>query len=723
MRNPHACALALATFFSFGLAASGASSAATVPNATASLALTASSSDVLVGEKISLTATLRITGSSAPSIGTYSIYDGSAALVSGASANITNGFADSIALGAGKHVLTAKYAGTVNSLTATSNSVTVEVNPAAALTVIGKLLVPAYVGSEYSGADLAASGGKAPYKWSLAAGSSMPLGLSLSSGGSISGNPKTANSKASFKVDVKDSSSPARTGSATIDLPVYPAVPRCNAAGSSSTTLKWLTGNYAFHIDQIDMTGSGDLSWIVGQFKADGQGHITDAIFDSNGPSYNSEQSGALSGGSYKIGSDGRGELSLMSPGGAITECIAVASLKNGVAGGGQFVEADATDTVAHGIFYAQGTAAATETSVRGSWAFGIQGGKIHQDGAETRQAAAGYLTLNGSGEVAGGELDLSNDETSGSGFVNQYIPRASIAGTYKVAADGRGTLSLELSQGGGTKQAVNFVFYMAGAGQMFLLESDAATGSESLGSMTGRAYLRTASTFNDASLSGNSVFISNGLSINGQILGPKTQAGILKWDKSDSTASGAIDVNEDGHVTLAPDNTFSSNYSVDPEGRATFTGAGGSAPVFYLVGPNSGFGVEANTAVDASEIFNQSAPSGGFTATSLSGGYAMGSIWYGFIDQIASSGEAVFNTSSKTATSEQDANQAGVIALGQTSTVSYEAATDGRFILVDHGQNSTALYLVSKDLAFGINISGDASQPLTEVDFFEQNP
>ncbi len=583
-------------------------------------------------------------------------------------------------------------------------------------------LPPAYVGTEYPGIQLYASGGVSPYKWSLAAGSALPKGMTLSSSGDVTGDPESPAPGLTFKVNVTDSSKPAKTGSATISMPVYAAVAKCNSTGSSATTLKWLSGNYGFHIDQIDLTGDGVVSWIVGQFKADGQGHVTNMIFDSNGPTFTEDQNGEFSGGSYKIGSDGRGELNLTTPGGAISVCIAVAGLKNGVAGNGQFIEADSSDTVAHGVFYAQGGSAATEASVKGSWAFGVQGAKIHQGGVITRQAAAGYIVLNGAGKVTG-ELDLSNDKTSGSSLVNQYIAKASISGTYSVASDGRGKLALELSQGG-SSQAVNYVFYMAGPGQMLLLESDDAdSGGDNLGSSTGRALLRTVSSFSNATLSGSSVFIGNGVSISGDVYGPKTQAGLLHWDNG--SASGAVDVNKNGKVTLATANPISAHYSVDANGRVSFGAASvaGTAPYFYLAGPNSGFGVESNTAVDAFDLFDQSVPSGGFKADSFSGGYATGSIWWGFLGQIAQSGEVVADSTTKVATADLDSNQDGQISLGDVSSADFEPAANGRFILLDNGHPSTALYFVSPDLAFGINISGAASQALSEVDFFEQNP
>src|SRR5205823_7323885 len=52
---------------------------------------------------------------------------------------------------------------------------------------------PASVGILYS-RQLTAGGGTAPYSWALAAGSLLPPGLSLTSGGALSGTPSAAGS-------------------------------------------------------------------------------------------------------------------------------------------------------------------------------------------------------------------------------------------------------------------------------------------------------------------------------------------------------------------------------------------------------------------------------------------------------------------------------------------------------------------------------------------------
>ena len=80
------------------------------------------------------------------------------------------------------------------------------------MTVIPQLLVAtttlpaASVGSPYT-AQLSASGGVAPYTWSLVGGTQLPAGLSLSPDGSITGVPEAGGS-AWFGVEVTDADDP-----------------------------------------------------------------------------------------------------------------------------------------------------------------------------------------------------------------------------------------------------------------------------------------------------------------------------------------------------------------------------------------------------------------------------------------------------------------------------------------------------------------------------------
>src|SRR5580692_9454894 len=81
-----------------------------------------------------------------------------------------------------------------------TQSLTINVYPAVAITTSS--LPVAVAGVAYS-QTLAASGGTPPFQWTLTSGS-LPDGLTLSTGGSLSGTPSTAGDP-SFSVQVKDS--------------------------------------------------------------------------------------------------------------------------------------------------------------------------------------------------------------------------------------------------------------------------------------------------------------------------------------------------------------------------------------------------------------------------------------------------------------------------------------------------------------------------------------
>ncbi len=105
-------------------------------------------------------------------------------------------------------------------------------------------------GGPFTGSDgaaiqpitLTASGGSGSYTWSPV--SSLPPGLSLSSGGVISGTPTSA-SNYSFEVQVQDSSSPAQTATSTFSMTITTAtlgvttatLPGGTVGGSYSATV------------------------------------------------------------------------------------------------------------------------------------------------------------------------------------------------------------------------------------------------------------------------------------------------------------------------------------------------------------------------------------------------------------------------------------------------------------------------------------------------------
>jgi hypothetical protein len=93
--------------------------------------------------------------------------------------------------------------------------------PRQALAVTTSSLPNAQVGKPYS-ATLGASGGTDPLTWTLSAGS-LPAGLALAPGGTISGTP-TASAVAALTFTVTDSDSPAQSQQVSLRLNVSPAV-------------------------------------------------------------------------------------------------------------------------------------------------------------------------------------------------------------------------------------------------------------------------------------------------------------------------------------------------------------------------------------------------------------------------------------------------------------------------------------------------------------------
>ncbi len=124
---------------------------------------------------------------------------------------------------------------------------------ASSLAITSSSLAAGTVGSAYSGL-LQASGGTAPYRWSIGAGS-LPAGLSLSSGGGVTGTP-TVSGTASFTASVTDSGAPAQSATATISLAVSPS-----ALTITSSSLAAGTAGSAYSGSLQASGGTGAYTW------------------------------------------------------------------------------------------------------------------------------------------------------------------------------------------------------------------------------------------------------------------------------------------------------------------------------------------------------------------------------------------------------------------------------------------------------------------------------
>jgi hypothetical protein len=122
-----------------------------------------------------------------------------------------------------------------DSTSSLSATVTLPIQIKTAVSISVATLPTGYVGSLYSSTQLAATGGSGTYSnWTLASGSSLPAGLSLSSAGVIRGTPTGVAGTANFTVRVTDSVSNTATAAFSITI----------AAGITITTSTSLADGY-----------------------------------------------------------------------------------------------------------------------------------------------------------------------------------------------------------------------------------------------------------------------------------------------------------------------------------------------------------------------------------------------------------------------------------------------------------------------------------------------
>jgi hypothetical protein len=251
--------------------------------------------------------------------------------------------------------------------------------------------------------------------------------------------------------------------------------------------------------------------------------------------------------------------------------------------------------------------------ALHGNYAFTFSG--ITGNGAVSSVfASVGRFTADGAGNLASGELDTN---TVAGGQAAQ-----SFTGTYEIAADNRGVMTLDLS-GGSTKLA----FAMLANGNARLIEFDASGGTGTIGSGTIEKADDTA--FSSAHITGDYAFgvagfdnVNNRASIEGRFTSNGT-GGL-------TNAMG--DVNAYG--TEYPMTFTTANYAVSNaatgRGTMTFVFTFGGMPgimnfVFYVVNSGKFFVMENDPVTTATPLVNgvalqQQMPAGGFTNASLNG-------------------------------------------------------------------------------------------------------
>jgi hypothetical protein len=390
----------------------------------------------------------------------------------------------------------------------------------------------------------------------------------------------------------------------------------CSGSGGSNTppppnvgfSNSSLNGQYAFEMSGEDPNGG--LIARVGSFSANGGGTITAAVEDVNDAlSFSTVQ---FTGGTYSIGSDGRGTLTLTGGplGGALGLNIALRSTKGGVA-----VQTDG-NAASSGSFDLQTASAFSLTAVTGQYSFDLSG----QDSSGAPLSIAGEFGANSTGGLTGGTIDVNDGSQAGPSGPNP-IPAStfSLDSTFG-ASNGRGTMSIN-------GQIV--AFYIVDGTRLRFLEEDTTAIT------VGDAFLQTGTITN---LSGNFAFISAGAAVVGNF-GAIARVGSGTFNGGALSNVSLDDNNAGKHTALGPD---TGTYTIDAagSGRGTFTftdSSGTFSYIFYLYSPTQAVLLETSTGLIGAG--SMSAQPSSVSTSALAGNYVFN--WSGLT--IPSSGNVGF--------------------------------------------------------------------------------
>jgi hypothetical protein len=381
---------------------------------------------------------------------------------------------------------------------------------------------------------LAATGGTAPYAWSIASGS-LPAGLTLSAAGVISGTP-TADGTSSFTVEATDSASPAQSATAALVLQV--------SGGPLAVTTASLPGGIEGAAYSAQLAASGGVppyAWT-----------LNSAVPLATGLTFS--PAGLLAGTPTGIGDT--------------TPLFTVVDAAGHAASQGlNLLVQPAPGTVPDGYY-----------------AF-VFGGTSPQGTPVVTNAIAinGTFTVK-SGMVLSGFFDANTN--TGPALIEQPIS----GGTLTAYANGLGTLVL--NSGGGSATFALAIPPSAAPGKdsaIRIIEFDDADGTGTRGSGVVRPALAQPTA---AAISGNFAFLFSGTDYdqNEQVLAGSIQTnGVENNDGSYQISGGSADANQFGGQ-LASWSTVGGSYAVDANGRGvlkiSLNNSGYFSYSFYEVSP-----------------------------------------------------------------------------------------------------------------------------------------
>ena len=363
-----------------------------------------------------------------------------------------------------------------------------------------------------------------------------------------------------------------------------------------------LKGNYVFSLRGIDL--SGFSFYAVGTVTADGNGNITGGEEDLNDVSSGYFNTASVTG-TYTVGADGRGAMTLTSTLGSFAYAFAMRGLSN--AG---LNEIDNGVTNAVGNLEQQSSGVTTPS---GNYAFGFSGSELGCGAINS----AGVFNLTLTGTTVGGTQDVN----CGGGITQSQ----SLSGTY-TAIDGLGRGTGSFSAATGTS---SFIYYVVSPNRYRFICPDVAT------FFLGSADLQTQASFATSDFNGNYVISTSA----------STQAGVSYTLMQLNAAGGSVstgfyDVNDTGTVGQS---ALTGAYSVASNGRVSGSFTVSTFPLpftMYMISPTQAYYLDLRTnAVGGGNVYAQS--SAVTSNSAWAGSYATLQFGYFIVNGVASPGNS----------------------------------------------------------------------------------
>ena len=450
-----------------------------------------------------------------------------------------------------------------------------------------------------------------------------------------------------------------------------------------------LHGQYALLFKGFDAAGVYEAA---ASFIADGNGKVTSGIEDINrtvGP-----KTGLAISGTYQVGADNRGTLTLRSSAGTSVYAFAL----NGTAKLGSLIESDNSGVVGSGVMKVQDPSAFDPSVFSGGYAISL----IGADAGGERIAAVGSIFPSGFGTISGSSLDVNDAGNTMPTF-------ATFSGIYNIAGTGHGTATFVIPGfDGGT---FHFALYTISANEYFMLSVDPVSGGNPI--FAGMAEAQTGLPFFTSSFKGTSIFDLTGS--NGSF--SQVTVGRMAFDGAENIQV-QYDQNSGGNIVIGE--VLTGAYSIQLNGRGVLTlddaqtGAT-SVWILYAIAANRGFLLTSDGSVGSGNVNSQglAAP---FETGDLEGNFEFGA------GEVASplatllSGTIFFDGASSVSGTE-DKRQAGSFTGNLPLAGTYAISTvsnNGRGValLTSPTASTQALWVVSGLEAIGLDVDTANTRP-----------